>query len=231
MEPNNVVEWINTTGQIKAVLFDMDGTLIDTECYYRIFWPKALAEFGFHMTDEQALSMRSLGRPFAPARLREWFGENLDYDAVRERRKKLMEEAIEREGIRVKPGAFELLSFLRERHITAAVVTATDMERTNRYLEQLGLASYFDRVISATMVKEGKPSPDIYLYACEQLGVQPQDCYAVEDSPNGVLSAYRAGCRVIMVPDQTEPDAALQKCLYARVDSLEKLTQTQSLSP
>lgn len=209
--------------QIEAVIFDMDGTLIDTECYYRIFWPRALAAFGYHMTDEQALSMRSLGRPFAPERLKGWFGEELDYYAVRDLRKQMMEEALERDGIRVKPGAVELLIYLQERKIVRAVATATDRERADRYLARTGLQQYFDTVISATSVKEGKPSPDIYLYAAEALGVKTEVCMAVEDSPNGVLSAYRAGCRVVMVPDQTRPDEELFSCLYACVSNLTEI--------
>ena len=205
---------------IHAVLFDMDGTLIDTEKYYRVYWKAALAEFGYEMTDEQALAMRSLGRPFAPAKLREWFGPELDYIAVRDCRKRMMEECLDREGIGCKPGAFELLSFLERQHITAAIATATDPERTKKYLDKVGLARYFDKVVCATMVKEGKPSPDIYLYACEQLGERPEDCMAVEDSPNGVLSASRAGCRVVMVPDQTQPDEELSRHLYACVETL-----------
>ena len=206
---------------VKAVLFDMDGTLIDTEKYYRIFWPKALAQFGYHMTDEQVLFMRSLGRPFAPNHLKEWFGEELDYYAVRDCRKRLMEEYLDRVGIELKPGAVEILEALKKRGILAAVATATDLERTEKYLRLVGLREYFDRLISATQVKEGKPSPDIYVYACEQLGLAPEECIAVEDSPNGVKSAYGAGCRVIMVPDQTEPDEELSKLLYARVDRLD----------
>lgn len=205
---------------IQAVIFDMDGTLIDTEKYYRICWPKALEAFGYHMTDEQALTMRSLGRPFAITQLKSWFGEELDYHAVRERRKVLVEECLNRDGLELKPGARELLQTLRKRLITTAIATATDMERTERYLKKVGLYEYFDKLISATMVEEGKPSPDIYLYACEQLNLPPDRCMAVEDSPNGVLSAYRAGCKVVMVPDQTEPDEELQKCLWARVDQL-----------
>lgn len=207
----------------KAVIFDMDGTLIDTEKYYRIFWPKAMAEFGYMMTDEQVLSMRSLGRPFAPARLKSWFGEELDYYAVRERRKQLMEECLDREGIERKPGAMEILETLKERGIIAAVATATDLERTKKYLDRVGLTGYFNKLISAVMVKEGKPSPDIYLYACHELGLAAKDCIAVEDSPNGVLAASRAGCRVIMVPDQTKPDKELEKYLYACVDSLDQI--------
>ena len=79
---------------------------------------------------------------------------------------------------------------------------------------------YFDELISATMVEKGKPAPDIYLYACNELGIDPENVYAVEDSPNGVLSAFRAGCKVIMVPNQTQPDEDLSKCLYAKADTL-----------
>lgn len=205
---------------IEAVLFDLDGTLIDTERMYRVCWPAAASAFGYEMTDEQALALRSLGRPFAPAKLKEWFGENFDYEAVRGKRRELMDEMMAKEGIGVKAGAAELLQYLQDKKILSAVVTATDKERATRCLESVGLLSYFDRVISATQVPCGKPAPDIYLLACRELGLKPENCIAVEDSPNGVRSAYGAGCRVIMVPDQTEPDVELTKCLTECVPNL-----------
>lgn len=210
---------------VQTVIFDMDGTLIDTEKYYRIFWPKAFAAFGFSMSDEQALAMRSLGKPFSDPLLKKWFGEDTDFDAIRQKRRELMEAYIEQVGIDCKPGAVELLTALKERGITTAIATATNMEQTKSYLKMTGLEGFFDRIISAHQVERGKPAPDVYLYACRELGRQPQDCIAIEDSPNGVLSAYEAGCKVIMIPDQTQPEEELKKCLYACFDNLSQVKE------
>ena len=208
---------------VKAVIFDMDGTLIDTEKIYRLIWPITLQEMGLTMLEEHYMAMRSLGRPFAPVQMKEWYGQDFDYDGARARRKVKFENYIAEHGIQCKKGAIELLEYLHSQGIITAIATATDMERATRYLEMTGLTNHFDKVISATQVKEGKPSPDVYLFACEQLGLQPSECVAVEDAPNGITSAYRAGLRVIMVPDQSQPDEDTMAKLTHCVNSLDEI--------
>ncbi|RKM59923.1 HAD family phosphatase [Butyrivibrio sp. CB08] len=210
---------------IKAVLFDLDGTLTDTEKYYQIAWPKALKHFGYEAQDWMPLELRSLGRPFAPKQFKEWFGEDFDYNEVREYRKSLVEEMIGESGIPLKPGAKEILTWLREHGILTALVTSNNFPRAERYLKKIDLFDYFDKIICANMVSQGKPAPDIYAYACKELGLDPKETFAVEDSPNGVTSAYLAGCNVIMVPDLTQPDEELSKKLYRKVDKLLDITE------
>lgn len=205
---------------IKAVIFDMDGTLIDTEKYYRIAWKYALESFGYHPTEEQLLMFRSLGRPFSSAYLKKTFGEELEYEQVRKVRQGRFNELVETQGIQLKPGAKEILTFLREKNIVTAIATCTNIERANQYLKQIGLYNLLDRVISASMVETGKPAPDIYLYACKELGLNPANCMAVEDSPNGIYSAHDAGCNVVMVPDQSPADDEIRKVLYGYENSL-----------
>lgn len=205
---------------IKAVIFDMDGTLIDTEKYYKVAWRYALEHFGYHPTDAQILNFRSLGRPFSSAYLKSEFGGELEYQKLREVRQKKFNELVEQEGIQLKPGAKEILTFLREKNIVTAIATCTNIERANQYLKQIGLYDLLDRVISASMVETGKPAPDIYLYACKELDLNPANCMAVEDSPNGIHSAHDAGCNVIMVPDQSPADDEIRKILYGYEDSL-----------
>ena len=210
---------------IQAVIFDLDGTLTDTEKLYQKAWPMALSHFGYKCEPWMPLELRSLGRPFAPAKFKEWFGEDFDYNEVREYRKAIVANMLKEQGIPLKPGAKEILTWLREHRILTCIATANDYARTKGYLDKLGIFDYFDKIICADMVKLGKPAPDIYKYACEQLELDPSVTFAVEDSPNGVTSAYFAGCNVIMVPDLTEPDEELKRKLYARVDKLTDIVE------
>ena len=190
---------------IHAVVFDMDGVLIDTERHLFDCWKQAAAEAGFTLTKEQLLGIRSLAAEFAIPHFRNLMGEKFDYHAIRNRRKELMSDYIKEHGIDKKPCVDELLDYLHSHGYKTAVATATDPERAEIYLRSIGIYEKFDRIVCATTVPHGKPMPDVYLYACEQIGEKPSDCVAIEDSDNGALSAHRAGCHVVMVPDLAGP--------------------------
>lgn len=200
----------------------MDGTLFDTEKHYQWAWRKAIADAGYELDASEVLKLRSLGAPYNVAQFQEWFGEEVDYRAIRQERVDLMKDMLAHE-IPLKPQVPQTLEKLRQMGYSMAVVTATAQEQAVSNLKLAGLLPFFDHVISASMVKRGKPAPDVYLYACEVLGVQPENCYAVEDSPNGVMSAHAAGCRTIMIPDLSQPDAELSRLLYRKLDTFGEL--------
>ena len=208
---------------VKAVIFDMDGVLIDTEKWLNVYWRQAAAEAGYEMRTEHVLEIRSLAGKYAEPHLKGVFGEEFDYWTIRERRKELMTAHIAEHGVEKKPGVDEILDYLKARGITTAVATATDPIRAEQYLTQIGIFDKFDKIICASMVENGKPQPDIYLYACEQIGVKPEDCIAVEDSPNGVRAAVDAGIRTIMVPDLTRAEGTTAEIIAAEADSLQDI--------
>lgn len=208
---------------VKVVIFDMDGLLLDTEKLLVRFWQEAARESGFDMTREIALNIRSMHRSFAIPYLKSVLGDDFDYLKIRSRRMELMNEHLAKHGLELKKGAKTLLTYLNENKIPAAVATATDYERAEKYLKETGIFGYFDKIICATMVKVGKPKPDIYIYAASELGLEPSECAALEDSPNGVKSAAAAGCKTIMVPDLTEPDEELSRIIAAKAGSLDEV--------
>ena len=207
--------------KIKAVLFDMDGVVLDTEKLYVRFWQEAAVSLGFPMTREHALGMRSLSREVGERQLKAFLGEDVDYMEVRDKRIELMSAFIESHGVETKPGIHELLTYLKEKGIKTSIATSSPLDRTKKYLSQVGLVDDFDALVSGHMVAHGKPAPDIYQYAAENLGLKPEECLVLEDSPTGILAAYRAGCIPVMVPDQDEPNEETRKMLYAVAENLE----------
>lgn len=193
----------------------MDGVILDSEKLYVRFWKEAGRACGYPWEVEHSLAIRSLARPYAIERLKGFFGEDFDYDRVRNMRIELMNAYIAEHGIEPKPHADYILNWLRENGYKIAVATATPLERTEEYLRRVGLLSYFDKIISAHMVEHGKPAPDIYLRASKELGLSPEECVALEDSLNGLRSANSAGCNAVMVPDLDEPNDEAKKLICA----------------
>lgn len=208
---------------VKAVIFDMDGLMIDTEKLLLRYWLEAAHFYGYAMKKDHVLGIRSLAAKYAVPKLKAELGEEFDYYKVRTLRIQLMNQHIDAYGVEEKPGLGVLLDYLKEHGYLTAVATATDMERTKRYLGSIDKLRYFDEVVCAPMVANGKPAPDIYLEAAARLHTEPSECMALEDSPNGILSAYRAGMYPVMVPDLSEPDEGTEKLLYRCVRDLSQV--------
>ena len=189
--------------KIQGVISDMDGVILDSEKLYVRFWCEAGRFYGFPMEEKHALSIRSMARPLASAKLKGIFGDGFDYEAVRSKRVELMDNYVEKNGIEVKSGAKELLSFLKENGYKVALSTASPPQSAERYLNAHDLYKYFDVTVSASMV-----------------GLSPQNCVALEDSPNGIKSASSAGCVTVMVPDLDKPSNDIIPLLHGVADGL-----------
>lgn len=208
---------------VRAVIFDLDGTLTDTEKYFQRAWAEAGERLGFTLDREKTLALRSLGMPFADEQLKAWFGASFRPAEIKALCHDIFNSIVRENGVELKPGAEKLLAWLKENGFVIALATAGSADRARKQLTETGVIGYFDKLICSNMVSSGKPAPDTYLHACEVLGVMPKEAIAVEDSPNGVKSAYSAGCAVIMVPDQAEPEEEIKPMLFSRVSSLDEI--------
>ena len=205
---------------VQGVLFDMDGLVLDSEILYSRFWREACGFYGYDMSYQQSLRMRALNRQLAQKTLAEFFGPGIDYDIVRNKRIELMNAFIEKNGVPVKPGIYQLMEYLKRNGIASAITSSSPIERIQNHLSRHGLADAFDKLCSGHDVPRGKPEPDIYLHGAASLGLDPKNCLALEDSATGILSAYRAGCLPVMIPDLDQPAEETKKLLYAQADDL-----------
>ena len=199
----NVDKIIEKLKNAKTIFFDLDGTLIDTEKLYFRFWKEASSFYGFEIKDEDALYMRSINPVSGREYLEKISNGKLDYQLVREKRIKLMNEYLLTHQIEIKLGAIELLTLLNKEHKNIYIVTANTVKKAEGIIRNLNFMHLVNKVISAKDVERGKPFPDVYLKACEIVKEKPNDIIVFEDSPNGLISSHKAGCFTVMVEDLT----------------------------
>ncbi|WP_294532729.1 HAD family phosphatase [uncultured Rhodoblastus sp.] len=210
---------------IKAVIFDMDGLMLDSERLAIQSLKRAGASMGLDFTQNMVLGCiglntassnaflaRAMGRPISETALFSAF--HADYEAT-----------LEREGIPVKAGLIELLEFLKSARIRLAVATSTATALAERKLAKVGILHNFEFIVGGDAVERGKPAPDPYLLAAKRLDVDVEYCLALEDSDNGARSALAAKMKLIIVPDLKAPEQNLKSRATACLDSLYQVRQ------
>lgn len=192
---------------IKAIVFDMDGVIFDSEKLYRKHWMITGREYGIPEPEMEALCNRIAGatKEHNEKLMKSYFGEDFDYDTFRGKTMARMDEEILANGVELKPGVRELFQYLKEHGYKIALATSTAQERAERNLRNAGILEDFDVIVYGGVVPHGKPAPDIYLRACAELGILPKEAMGVEDSINGVKSSAAAGLYTVMVIDLIEP--------------------------
>ena len=197
---------------IKAIIFDMDGVILDSETISDKTWKIAQDEMDL-TTDKDFINMcRGSNRNDTLKILRDVFGQDFDSEAFLKRTSVLFKMYEETQGIPLMPYAKQILEYLKPKY-RLALASSTNGEAVERQLRNAEVFDFFETRTTGEMVEHSKPDPEIYLMACRSLGVEPEECAAVEDSPNGIKSAAAAGLKVIMVPDKIAPTPELEaKC-------------------
>jgi HAD superfamily hydrolase (TIGR01509 family) len=188
----------------SAVLFDLDGTLIDSEGNYSVSDTIILAEYGIVFDDQLRRNMIGRGVEEFLRILRDDFGVTEDPEILLAKKNASYLE-VARKNTRVFPEMLELLGALKKREVPMAVASGSPREVIREMLEMCGISSFFEAAVSSEETARGKPFPDVFIEAARRLGIPPGDCLVVEDSPFGVEAALAAGMRVVAIPTITEP--------------------------
>jgi len=199
-----------------SVIFDMDGTLLDTQQICIPAWEYAGKNQGVSGMGAHVPNVCGMNKVGWSAYITEHF-PTIDVDRFN---REIRAYVIENIDIKYKSGAVELLEFLKQNGIKMGLASGSSEESVNHHLKEVDAFKYFDAIVPGTSVEKGKPEPDIFLLAAERMGVDPETCFVFEDSQNGIIAGYRAGMKCIGVPDIAAFNEETKKIMFAEIKNL-----------
>lgn len=209
--------------KFEAVIFDMDGVLIDTERISFNAFKEVLKGYNYEMSEKFYLTM--IGRNLKSIKevMMKEYGSRFPFDEIYKKKVDIAVTKIERDGVIVKPGVHEIVEYLNNENYKIAVATSTRRERAHYLLEEIKIKNKVDYIICGDQVENSKPDPEIFLKAAKGLGIEPEKCIVIEDSDAGILAASRAGMNGINVPDMKMPDDNMKKLAHKICSSLSEV--------
>lgn len=210
---------------VKAILFDMDGVIFDTERVYLEEWKQVFKKYGYKMKDEIYISVMGTGRENVKKVFKEYYGDNLPIEDMYVDKDILLNEAVSENKIPLKTGAVDILSYLKDNGYKTALATSAKRDRLEIQLSLADIKDKFDAIVCIDDVGKGKPNPDIFLLAAEKIGVEPSDCMVIEDSEAGIMAAFNAGMIPVHVKDLKEVSETIMKHSKRQFNNLHEIKQ------
>ncbi|RHM62890.1 MULTISPECIES: HAD family phosphatase [Coprobacillaceae] len=207
----------------KAVIFDMDGLMIDSERIALKTNIEVHQEYGYPLDESVALDLVGRNLANTKAYLEDYFGEGYPFDIIRKETVKRRMDYYKENPLQMKKGLVPLLDYLKKEKIKTAVASSTRKARIIENLKEIKVLEYFDYIVGGDQIVHGKPAPDIFLDACHALKVKPQEALVLEDSKNGILAAVNGNIDVICIPDLVQHPQEILDLTYCTLDSLDQV--------